>query len=106
MADTPKRLHGPAHLTDTAATIYTVPAATTAILRHVRIVNGDTVDRTVTMSIGADAAATRLLDAMTIPAKGVLVWTGFEVLNATETIQAFGSVADQLVATISGVEVT
>ena len=57
------------------------------------------------MSIGTDAAGTRIYDALAIPAKSALAWDGLMVLNATNVIQAYGSAAG-LTMTLSGVETT
>ncbi len=105
MPDTPRRLSGPVALTTTATTRYTVPASTTAILRSLHVVNGNAAARSFTLSIGADAAGTRLFDATEIPAYGVLDWSGFVVLAAAEIIQAFASTAGP-VLTLSGIEVS
>jgi hypothetical protein len=106
MADTAKRLYGPAQLATTATTVYTVPAATTTILRYIRIVNTSGTDRAVTLSIGTDAAATRIFAGMTVPASGAVDWSGFIPLAAAEIIQGFAAAASALTATIAGVEVT
>jgi hypothetical protein len=104
MADAAKRLAGPAQVSNSAATKYTVPAATTTIIRHIHVFNADTGAVNFTMSIGADAVGTRLYDAYPILAKEPLDISCFLVLGAGETIQAFGSVTNKLTLTISGVE--
>lgn len=101
--DTLKRLYGPAQLPAAAATLYTVPAATTAVLRHIRVLNTTGTDRAVTMSIGADAAGTRFI-SMTVPANSVFDWTGNLPLAAGEIVQGFAAVAAALTAIISGIE--
>lgn len=106
MADTALRLSGPALLTGAAATQYTVPALTTTIVRNLHVFNNDVLAVTFTLSIGADAAGTRLYDAMSIPSKSALEWNGFLALAAAEIVQAFASSASKLNLTISGVEVT
>lgn len=105
MADTLKRLAGPSALGTTAATIYTTPASTTTSLRNIHVVNTSAGSLTLTMSVGTDAAGTRIYDALTIPTKSALAWDGLIVLAATEVIQAFGSAAG-LTITLSGVETT
>lgn len=105
MADSAKRLAGPQQLTAAAATVYTVPAATQTIVRNVHVSNSTSAPVTFTMSIGTDAAGTRWWQPTTISANGNLVWTGFQVLNAAEVLQAYGSTASALNLTISGVEV-
>lgn len=108
MARTPKRLFGPAQLTGAAATKYTVPALTKTVIRHIHVVNpGAAV--TLTMSIGVDGAATRIFDALTIPANSAgLVPYPFVnfIMDAAEVLQAFASVTLQLVLTIDGDEIS
>lgn len=104
MADVAKRLVGPTQLTASAATVYTVPASTTTILRNIHVVNTDTVARAFTLSIGADSAATRLYSAATLQPGAMLTWTGFQVLTAGDTLQSFASAVSAITLTISGVE--
>lgn len=104
MADTAKRLSGPALLTASAATVYTVPAATATILRSVHVTNETGSTATFTMSIGTDAAGKRLWTALDIETKTSFDWSGFIVLAAGEAIQAFSGTASALTLTTSGVE--
>lgn len=106
MARTPKRLAGPAQVSGAAATKYTVPAVTKTIVRHVHIQNpsGSPVD--FTMSIGTDAAGTRVFDGFPIPADDSYDWYCYEVLDAAEIIQAFAGTASVLTLTIFGDEIT
>lgn len=106
MADTAKRLSGPTSLTASAVTQYTVPGSTTAIIRNIHAFNGNASARTLTVSIGTDAAATRIFDALSIPGNSGVDWSGFMVLSAAEIIQALASNTTSVVLTISGVEVT
>lgn len=106
MADTAKRIVGPVALGISSATVYTVPGSTTTIMRHLRVVNTGAVEAAFRLSIGVDAAGTRLYSDLLIPAGGVLVWTGFEVLETGETLRAQSSLATALTLTISGVETT
>ena len=106
MADTAKRLAGPAQLTTSAATQYTVPASTTAVVRNIHVANTSAAVAKFTMSIGTDAAGTRFYDEVEIPVDGALDWSGFLVLAATEVIQAKSDTATALTLTISGVEST
>lgn len=105
MADTGKRI-GPTQLTNSAVTQYTVPSATTFHLRDIEVANTTGSDRTVTLSIGADAAGTRLLPGLTVKANGLLQWQGYVALAATEIIQAYADSGSALTLTISGVEET
>ena len=105
MADSAKRLLGPTLLTGAATTLYTVPGATQTIVRHIHVSNNHTAAVTLTLSIGTDAAATRIYDAFSIPPNGALDWAGFMVLEAAEIIQGWGSTASKLAITASGVEI-
>jgi hypothetical protein len=104
MADTAKRLAGPTSLTASSATIYTVPGSTTAILRNIRVANTTGVVARLTVSIGADAAGTRIWSSVAIPANDALDWSGFMVLAAAETLRAYSDTASALTITVSGVE--
>lgn len=106
MASTPKRLYGPAQLTNATATKYTVPSATKTIVRHIHVSNPTGGAVTFTLSVGADAAGTRLWDAYSIAAGAVLDAFVYVVLETTEIIAAFASAATSLVITIDGDEKT
>lgn len=106
MADTSKRLAGPLQLASSATTIYTVPGATTAVIRMIHLSNPTATDKTVTISIGADAAGTRIFDAFTIPALSVFGYPCNFVMDAAEVLQAFCSSATSVVIVVSGVETT
>jgi hypothetical protein len=106
MADTARRFAGPVYLGVAASVLYTVPGSTTAILRYIRVTNSNAADRTITLSIGADGAGKRLIEAQTVPGNGALDWSGFVPLNAAETLQGLASAATSLTVTLAGVEVT
>ncbi len=98
------RLHGPAQVSNAAATKYTVPALTKTIVRHVHVQNPSGAAVTFTMSIGADAAATRIFDAYSIGAGAVLDHFCYYVLAAAEIIQALSGTNNVLTLTIDGDE--
>ncbi len=98
------RLSGPAQVSNAAATKYTVPALTKTIVRHIHIQNPSGSAVTFTMSIGADAAATRIFDAYTIGANSVLDHFCYYVLATTEIIQALAGTNNILTLTIDGDE--
>ena len=100
------RLAGPAQVSNAAATKYTVPTATLTILRHIHVSNTTSAAVAFTMSIGADAAGTRIFDAYSIAAGAVLdLWCYF-VLSAAEIIQAFAGTNNILTLTLDGDEIT
>lgn len=106
MTDTAKRLGGPDDIPNSEVTLYTVPALTTGIVRHIGICNTTGSAATIKMSIGADAAATRILSDLSIAANSYFDWTGFLVLAAAETLRATGGTNNALTVTVSGVEVS
>lgn len=107
MAKTWKRLFGPAQLTGAAATKYTVPALTKTIIREIHVINPSGATVNLTVSIGADAAGTRIFDAYAIPPGGALDRPFHAaVMDAAEVLQAFASTASVLVMTVFGEELT
>lgn len=69
MPRTPKRVYGPAQVATGPATVYTVPALTKAVLRYLHVQNPSALAVLLSVSIGADAAGTRIYDTYSIPAK-------------------------------------
>ncbi len=104
MASIAVRMHGPALVSNVAATKYTVPANRRGKVRHVHVQNPTGAAVLFTMSIGADAAATRLFDGYSISAGGVLDHFPYYVLAAGEILQAFAGTNNVLVLTIDGDE--
>jgi hypothetical protein len=106
MTDAAARIVGPMLLTNSTVTLYTVPAATQAIVRSIHIANTSGTAATVKLSIGADAAGTRLLGDFSIPANGTYDWSGFIPLNATELLKGHSGTTNVLSITVSAVLVT
>lgn len=104
MGDTNKRLFGPGQITNAAVTKYTVPALTKTLVRHLHAYNQDAAQRTLTVSIGADAAGTRLFDAYPIAAKTPFDWYPFLVMDAAEIMQAYADVTLMVNLTANGTE--
>lgn len=102
----PKRLAGPAQVSNAAATKYTVPAGTITVLRHIHVVNPSGGAVTFTMSIGADAAGVRIYDAWSIAAGSELDRWCYYVLTAAEIIQALSGTNNVLTLTLDGDEIT
>jgi hypothetical protein len=99
-----KRMNGPAQVSNAAADKYTVASGRRGILRHVHVQNPSGSPVTFTMSIGADAAGTRLFDAFSIAANQVIDHYCYYVLEAAEKIQALAGTNNVLVLTIDGDE--
>jgi hypothetical protein len=112
MARTPKRLVGPAQVATGPTTVYTVPALTKTILRHIKVNNPSASPVTLTISIGADAAATRFYDAYSIPAKAAGVTDSnrdifvYIVMDAAEILTLSAGTNNILTVVISGDEIT
>lgn len=107
MTDTAVRLIGPLTLSNVAATLYTVPANTTTVLRHAVFSKDSSGNAEVWLSFGVDGSTTRVISGTTVFGEGgVLDWSGFQVLEAGEVIQARCSVDAVVNLTVSGVEVT
>ena len=104
------RMSGPALVSNAAATKYTVPASTISRVRHIHVQNPSAAPVLFTMSIGADAAGTRIYDAYSIPAAAagqpasVLDVFCYYVLTAGEIIQALAGTNNVLTLTIDGDE--
>ncbi|MDR7492237.1 MAG: hypothetical protein QN122_12410 [Armatimonadota bacterium] len=105
MARIPKRLYGPAQLSAVAETKYTVPANTKTLLRQVGVSNPSASPVDFTLSIGADAAGTRLFDGLPIPADSKQTFHITETLEEGEIVQAFAGTANVLVLTLNGDEI-
>ena len=112
MARTPKRLVGPALIATGPTTVYTVPAVTKTILREIHISNPSGSPVTFTLSIGADAAATRLWSAYSIPAAAAGVTDSvrdifvYIPMEAAEILTLSAGTNNILDITITGDELT
>lgn len=104
--DIQKRLYGPAQPTTIAATLYTVPTGKKTTLELIHVANTTGTAATLTLSIGADAAATRLLSAFSIPANGILTLPGAWSLIAAEIIQGLQGTSGALTVVLNGTETT
>jgi len=106
MADAYKLLYQ-GQLAATVGTLYTVPGSTGAIIRHISVINNDTVSRSFAL-YRQGTAATNLITppAMVVLPGGMQEWDGAMAMAATETIRGIGSVASMLSVTIDGDEIT
>ena len=108
MAGIPKRVVGPALVATGPTTVYTVPANTRTVLRHVHVSNPSGSAVTFTLTVGADAAGTRLLGAFSIPAaaagerESVKDFFVYLPLEATEIVQLKAGTNNILTVTING----
>lgn len=106
MAKTAKRLAGPVQVPAAVGTRYTVPAGTKTILRHIHIFNPSGATVKVTLTIGADAAGTRIYDAVSILAGAELDRWCYYVLEAAEIVQSSSDTNNTAVLILDGDELT
>lgn len=111
MARIPKRLYGPIAVATGPATVYTVPALTKTIIRQIHVSNPSASPVTLTLSIGADAAGTRLMSAFSIPAAAAGVTNSvqdifwYQVMDAAEILTLSAGTNNILVIVINGDEI-
>lgn len=112
MPRTAKRLYGPAQVATGPSTVYTVPAATKAIIRQVHISNPSASPVTLTLSIGADGVTTRLFSTFSIPAAAAGVSNSvqdffwYQIMTAAEILTLSAGTNNILVIVINGEEIT
>ena len=106
MADVYKTLYR-AQLPDSVATLYTATGVA-AIIKHISVVNNDTVDLTFSLYRNGTTAAYVFSPstAVSVPAGGSVEWDGTMALEASGTIAGVASVASKLTCIIDGDEVT
>lgn len=88
-------------LSGSSATLYTVPAATTAIITNIVLANTST--SSVTVTINLDGVA--LIPGISVDANSVTEVAIRQSLAATKTITGFASTASVVGCHISGAEV-
>lgn len=103
MADTFKRLYQ-GQLAAAAATLYTAPAAGSAIARSIRIVNTDTVSRWFILYQSGTGAGNQITGRIVLGPQETYIDTGPVVVGAGDTLRGVAEVAAMLTCTISGVE--
>ena len=105
MANTYKKLYQ-GQLAAAAATLYTVPGSTTAIIKTIVVVNDNASNRT--FSLYHDGTAnTNLITPLTWPILGneIVEWNGTMVMEAADTLSGVASVASDITVTVYGVEI-
>lgn len=101
MAKTSSRIYGPAQVATGPTTIYTVPAVTKADLRYLHVSNPSGSPVTLTLSIGADAAATRIYGAYSVAANAVLQIPLYLTMAAAEILTASAGTNNILVLSVN-----
>ena len=112
MARTATRFHGPALIATGPTTVITVPALTKDIIRQIHISNPSASPVTFTLSVGADAAGTRLWETYSIPAAAAGVTDSIRdifmylVVDAAEIVTLSAGTNNILNITITGDRLT
>lgn len=105
MADAFKKLYQGQPGTS-ATTLYTVPASTAVIIKHIRVTNPTASDRTVKLWHDGTADANVILPAATVLAGGWAEFDGTILMEAADTLSGQASAATALTVTVYGDEVT
>ena len=100
MATTAKVL-GRGTLTDSSATLYTVPSATKAIISNIVLCNTSASARTVDLELDG----VMLADGLAIAGASTVVIDLRQVLDAADLIEGVASVTSEVTYHISGVEI-
>lgn len=104
MADVAFRI-GPILLTNAAVTVRTVTAVTYHVTT-ISVTNTSGTNATLFLSIGADAAGTRLFSGRVVKSNDTFQWTGFVPVFDTQIIQAYSGTNNVLTLTVGGVDVS
>lgn len=105
MADTAKRLYGPAQPGTSNGTLYTASSGG-CIIRSIIITNTTATIATISISINGTAATASncLYYEVSIPAYSVNDYSGFIHLASGDTIQGLQGTTSAITVTISGIE--
>lgn len=110
MAMAQKRLGGPAQLGTSTATLYTVPSATTTIVKQILLTNTTGSAKTATIRIvpsgATEGSQHDILSAISMAANETVSFNCSVVMTAGDKIAGLGSAATSVNYLISGVEET
>ena len=105
MAESYKRIYQ-GQLATPATPVYITDTAEQAIIKHMRIVNLDTVPRWVKMWQGGTGDANIILPQVSIPAGGWMEFDGVLTMEPSSQLAAQAEVIGKITLTVEGVEVT
>jgi len=105
MTESYKKL-GQGQLGTSVAALYTVPGATSAIVKRIVLVNNDTEDLTAELNHDGDTEATRILPPISIDAGGWAEFDGAICMDTGDTLQGKGEQATEITYTIYGLEIS
>jgi hypothetical protein len=99
-----KRFYGPALLPSSAVTLFACHAGRRAFIKRMHVSNPSAGAVDLTLSIGSDAAGTRVNDDYAIGADSAQGYSTYYVLEAGEAMQALAGSAATINLTLSGWE--
>jgi hypothetical protein len=88
------------------STLYTVPASTETVVRHIRIVNTAVNDRTIKLWHDGTADSNVILPPATVKAGGWTEFDGTITMETGDTLVAQASAGASLTITVYGLEVS
>ena len=110
MAMTQTKLHAPAQLGTSAATLYTVPGSTTTIVKQIALCNTAAAARTVTIHLvpsGGSASATNaILYEVSVDAKSTTFVNLSAVMATGDILQGSASVGTSVTVHSFGIQET
>ena len=105
MAETYKKL-AQGQLANSTGTLYTVPANTSALIGHIRLVNNTGASHTAKLYHDGTTDAQAILPTLTIEAGGWAEFSGGLVMEASDTMSGVADAATSITYTIYGMEIT
>ena len=95
---------GDGQLAAAKATLYTVPASTQTVLKHITVVNTDSSARTFNLYFNNGTSRRIAAVDQSLAVGAIYEWDGSITLEAGDLIEGDASAATQLDYTLSGVE--
>lgn len=96
-----RRIYGPALVATGPTTVYTAPTGIRAVLQTVVVSNPTASPVTFTLSIGADAAGTRVVSAVTIAANSITTLYPRVPVEPAEIVTVSAGTNNVLVVTLA-----
>jgi hypothetical protein len=106
MAENFKKVYQGQPGTSASSPLFTVGAATQIVVRHIRVVNNDTSDRTLKLWHDGNGDGQVILPATTIKAGSWAEFDGAISLEASDTFYGQASVNTKITVTVYGLEIT
>lgn len=97
---------GQMQIGNTATTVYTVPALTQAVIKHIVITNPTASDATVKLWRSGVTDPYVILPTVTIVAGGFAEWEGSQTMEAAATLKAISGTNLALSIEVDGLEIS